>query len=77
MTAADCTSLDLREELARIDRAREEIRKSSEEIRKFLDEAERLRLEAPKPKWDQLLMPALAIVELIGGIVTVIKFLLS
>jgi hypothetical protein len=56
--------LDIREQIARIDRAREE-------TLKFTAEQHKLTAEAAKLGPDRLLAPWLAIVGLIGGVITV------
>jgi hypothetical protein len=80
---------DLREQLARIDRARAETEKLSEETRKFVAEAhklaaerDKLAAEARKLDRDRLLAPwQVAVVTLgglaalVGGLLTIVKTL--
>jgi hypothetical protein len=56
--------LDIREQIARIDRAREE-------TLKFTAEQHKLTAEAAKLGRDRLLAPWLAIVGLIGGLIAI------
>lgn len=84
-------SLDLREQIARIDRALVDIDRAQAETRKFVaeqaklvDEAAKLRAEdrklmaeAGKLNRDRLLAPALAITGLVGGIITIVGFVLQ
>jgi hypothetical protein len=81
------SSLDLREQIARIDRARAETEKLSEETRKFVAEAhklaaerDKLAAEARKLNRDRALAPwPVAIVTmgglaaLVGGLLTILK----
>lgn len=74
--------LNLRDEIARIDRNRAESEKLQEETRKFvaeqhklLAEAGKLNAEGRKFNRDTLLAPLLAAIALIGGVLGVASFL--
>ena len=76
--------LDLREQLARIDRARAETEKLSEETRKFVIEAhklaakrDKLAAEARKLDSDRALAPRQVAVVTFGGIAALIAGVLT
>lgn len=59
--------LDLRGEIARIDRDRAETAKLTEETRKFTAEQHKLMSEAAKLDRDRWLAPWLAVITVLGG----------
>ena len=70
--------LDLREQIARIDRAQEEVRKFSAETRKLTAEAEKLYAEASKLGRDRWLAPVIVTfsgLAALGGLVAAIASL--
>jgi hypothetical protein len=81
-TTDDIPRLDLREQIARIDRAMAENQKFQAEREKLLAEAlkfererEKLGAEARKLERDHWLAPALAIAAVIGGLLGVASFI--
>jgi hypothetical protein len=70
-TTPERDPLDLEAILAQIARAREETLKFTAEQHKLMAEADKLRAEEKKLGRDRLLAPWLAIVGLIGGIITI------
>lgn len=68
-------TLDLRAEIARIDRDQAEIHKLMAEARKFSAEQQKLFAEAAKLDRDRWLAPALAIAAVIGGLFGVASFI--
>lgn len=69
------TQLDLRAEIARIDRDRAETQKLIEESQKLTAEQRKLIAEAQKLTWDRWLAPSLAIAAVIGGLLGVVSFI--
>jgi FtsZ-binding cell division protein ZapB len=81
--------LDIREQIARIDRARAETEKLAEETRKYVQEAHKLQAERDKMaveamklsseqrklERDRWLAPVLAVVTVIGGILGIASFI--
>jgi Tfp pilus assembly protein PilN len=71
----DKSSLDLREQIARIDRDQAEVHKLMAETRKFSTEQQKLSAEAAKLDRDRWLAPALAIAAVIGGLLGAATFI--
>lgn len=67
--------LDLREQIARIDRMIAETAKLQDETRKFVAEARKLDSEARKLDRDRGLAPWLAAAGAIGGLITLLSLL--
>lgn len=74
---ADQPQLDLRAELARIDRDRAETRKLQAETNKFVAEQQKLMAEAAKLRRDWWLAPVLAVMTAVGGAIggLIVRFL--
>lgn len=67
--------LDLRAEIARIDRDRAESAKLTEETRKFIEESHKLAAEARKLDRDRWWAPALAITATVASILGIATFI--
>ena len=67
--------LDLRAEIARIDRDRAEASKLREESDKFVAEQRKLLAEGRKFERERWLAPALAIASVVGGLLGVATFI--
>ena len=76
MSASSLTDLDLREQIARIDRTQAELSKLLAEQPKLVAETAKLTAETRKLDRDRRVSALLAITGLIGGIVTVVQLLL-
>ena len=76
MSATTPPSLDLQEQINRIDRMMAETQKLQEEAIKLRREAMKLDAEALKLGRDRLLAPVLAVVGIIGGLVAVATLIL-
>ncbi|MBV8092321.1 MAG: hypothetical protein JO110_03625 [Acetobacteraceae bacterium] len=72
---SDTADLNIREQIARIDKTLAESDKLREETRKFAAEQHKLAAEAQKLRLDRWLAPALTFVAVIGGVLGVASFI--
>ena len=76
MSASNPPDLDLREQIARIDRTQAELSKLLAEQPKLVAETAKLTAETLKLERDRRVSTLLAITGLIGGILAIIQFVL-